>query len=196
MDFTFFPMSSDMHRLYGGEACRLLTMGWPTQPKSSQMKLSNVWDVRKYADDMVTYVVWHLQDSKHKEDVFLSVLELFVFKLSVELPVSQREVFVQLFEVGCDVWFGLRLPLEPEASACSVYLLQQLQWEEQPVDNTCGQIPARCHSSQISQSWFLSLFFPFWLRCWTLWLQDTEDYRKDQWLIPSVFLSHRRRQGN
>lgn len=125
------------------------------------MKLSNVWDVRRYADDgawdVVTYVVWHLQDGEYKEDVFLSVLELLVFKLSVELPVSQREVFAQLFEVGCDVRFGLRLPLEPEASARSVYLLQQLEWEEQPVDNTRGQIPARCHSSQISQSWFLSL---------------------------------------
>lgn len=137
--------------------CPVTRTSFWAEPTSSHTKLS------KYADDtawyMGTYVVWHLQDREHKEDVFLSVLQLLVFKLSVELPVSQREVFAQLFEVGGDVRFGFRLPLEAEASARSVYLLQQLQWEEQPVDNTQGQIPARCHGSQISWSWFLS-FFP------------------------------------
>lgn len=174
-----------MQRLFGGEACRFAAVGWPTKPAGSHTKLSNV-----------TYVVWHLQDGEHKEDVFLSVLELLVFKLSVELPVSQREVFAQLFEVGCDVRFGLRLPLEPEASARSVYLLQQLEWEEQPVDKTRGQIPARCHSSQISQSWFLSLS-----------LFDCDAERSDckkQKITEKIndlfhlvfFLSRRRRLGN
>lgn len=74
-----------------------------------------------------TYVVGHLENCEHKEDVFLSVLELLVFKIPIDLAISQCEVFAQVFEVGSDVSFGFRLPLEPEASARSVYLLQQLQ---------------------------------------------------------------------
>ncbi|TNN78326.1 hypothetical protein EYF80_011566 [Liparis tanakae] len=39
---------------------------------------------------------------------------------------TQVEIVGQDFEVGRDVGFGFCLPLEPEASASLVYLLQQL----------------------------------------------------------------------
>ena len=75
-----------------------------------------------------TYVVRHLQNSEHKEDVLLAILELLVFKLAVHLAISQDELFGQVFEeVGCDIGFGFCLPPEPGASASSVYLFQQLQ---------------------------------------------------------------------
>jgi len=51
---------------------------------------------------------------------------LLVFKAPVGLPISQVEIVGQDFEVGRDVGFGFCLPLEPEASASLVYLLQQL----------------------------------------------------------------------
>lgn len=74
-----------------------------------------------------TYIFRHLQNSKHKEDVFLAVLELLVFKVPIDLAISQVEVFGQVFEVCSDIGFGFCLPLEPKASASSVYLLQQLR---------------------------------------------------------------------
>lgn len=74
-----------------------------------------------------TYIFRHLQNSEHKEDVFLAVLELLVFKVAVDLPISQGEVFGHVFEVGGDIGFGFCLPSEPQSSARSVYLLQQLQ---------------------------------------------------------------------
>lgn len=74
-----------------------------------------------------TYVFRHLQNSKHKEDVLLAILELLVFKVPVDLAISQGELFGQVFEVGSDIGFGFCLPPEPKASASSVYLLQQLQ---------------------------------------------------------------------
>lgn len=70
------------------------------------------------------YVFWHLQDSKHKEDVFLAILELLVFKVSIDLAISQCELFGQVFEVGSDVGFGFGVSLKPKAPACSIYLLQ------------------------------------------------------------------------
>lgn len=73
------------------------------------------------------YVVRHLQNCKHKEDVFLAILELLVLKLPVDLAVPQGEIFGQATEVGGDISFGFCLPLEPKASARLVYLFQQLQ---------------------------------------------------------------------
>lgn len=75
-----------------------------------------------------TYVFRHLQNSKHKEDVLLAILELLVFKSPVGLAISKSELVWQVFEVGSDIGFGLCLPPEPKASASLVYLLQQLQW--------------------------------------------------------------------
>ncbi len=74
-----------------------------------------------------TYIFRHLQSSQHKEDVLLAILELLVFKVPIGLAVSQGELFGQEFEVGSDISFGFCLPLEPKASARSVYLFQQLQ---------------------------------------------------------------------
>lgn len=74
-----------------------------------------------------TYVLGHLQNSKHKEDVLLAILELLVFKVPVGLAISQGEIFGHDIEVGSDIGFGFCLPPEPKASARSVYLFQQLQ---------------------------------------------------------------------
>lgn len=74
-----------------------------------------------------TYIFRHLQNSKHKEDVLLAILELLVFKAPVGLAISQGELVGQVDEGGSDVGFGFYLPPEPKASASSVYLLQQLQ---------------------------------------------------------------------
>lgn len=73
------------------------------------------------------YVFRHLQNCKHKEDVFLAILELLVFKLPIDLAISQGKIFGQAIEVGSDISFGFCLPLEPKASARLVYLFQQLQ---------------------------------------------------------------------
>lgn len=75
-----------------------------------------------------THVFRHLQNSKHKEDVLLAILELLIFKVPVGLAISQREVFRQDFVLSSDIGFGFCLPAKPKASARSVYLLQQLQW--------------------------------------------------------------------
>lgn len=69
-----------------------------------------------------TYIFRHLQNSKHKEDVLLAILELFVFEVPVDFAISQGELFGQVFVVGSDIGFRLCLPPEPQASARSVYL--------------------------------------------------------------------------
>ena len=74
-----------------------------------------------------TYIFRHLQNSEHKEDVLLSVLQLFVLEAPVGLCVSECELAGQVFEVRRDVGFGFCLPAEAKASARLVYLLQQLQ---------------------------------------------------------------------
>lgn len=76
-----------------------------------------------------SYIFGHFQNSEDKENVLLAILELLVFKAPVGLAISQLEVVGQGFEVGGDVGFGFRLPLEPKGSASLVYLLQQLQWD-------------------------------------------------------------------
>lgn len=73
------------------------------------------------------YIFRYIQKSQHKDDVFLAVLELPVFKVPVNLAISQDEVFGQVFEVGSDIGVGFHVPLEPKASAGPVYLFQQLQ---------------------------------------------------------------------
>lgn len=57
----------------------------------------------------------------------MAVLELLVLKVAIDLAISQGELFGQVFEVSSNIGFGFCLPLEAKASACSVYLLQQLQ---------------------------------------------------------------------
>lgn len=74
-----------------------------------------------------THIFRHLQNSKHKKDVLLAILELLVFKVPVDLAISQGELFRQVFEVCSNIGFGFSLPPEAKASASSVYLLQQLQ---------------------------------------------------------------------
>lgn len=91
-----------------------------------------------------TYVFRHLQHSEHKEDVLLAVLELLVFKVSIDLAISQGELFGQVFEVRCDIGFGFCVPLEAKTSARSVYLFQQLQLKKkkkQTVDKVGRHVP-------------------------------------------------------
>lgn len=57
----------------------------------------------------------------------MAVGKLLVFKVTIDLGVSQSEVGGKVFEVGSDVGFGLSLPPEAKASACSVNLFQQLK---------------------------------------------------------------------
>lgn len=40
-----------------------------------------------------TYIFRHFQNSKHKEDVLLAILELLVLEVAVALAVSQGKVF-------------------------------------------------------------------------------------------------------
>lgn len=81
----------------------------------------------KQTNKRYAYVFRHVQDGQHEEDVLLSVLQLFVLKVAVDLGVAQRELAGQVLEVGGDVGPGLRLPLEPQAPTRPVDLLQQLE---------------------------------------------------------------------
>lgn len=40
-----------------------------------------------------TYIFRHLQNGKHKEYVLLAILELLVFKVPIDLAISQGELF-------------------------------------------------------------------------------------------------------
>lgn len=85
-----------------------------------------------------TYVFRHLHHRQDEEDVLLAALQLLVLELSVHLAVPQQEIFGQSFEVGSDVSRGFSLPPEPQLSARSVYLSEQLRRrsEKETVDNT------------------------------------------------------------
>lgn len=84
-----------------------------------------------------THVFQHLHDGEDEQDVFLSALQLLVLELAVHLAVPQDELFGETLEVGGDISFGFSLPPEPELSAGSVYLSEQLQRRsgKQTVDN-------------------------------------------------------------
>lgn len=91
---------------------------------SIEYRYLNIKDTTETQLEKQTYVFRHLQHGEHEEDVLLAVLELFVFKVVVDLAISQGELFGQVFEVRSNVGFGLGVPLEAKGSARSVYLLQ------------------------------------------------------------------------
>lgn len=108
------------------------------------------------------YVFRHFENCEHKEDVFLAVLQLLVFKVPVGLGVSQGKFFGQDFEVSSNIGFGFCLPPEPEPSARLVYLFEQLQWGARSRQLiTRSSTHMKSHLPKPNQSISVSFFFFF-----------------------------------